>query len=48
MTGFEPVRDCFLYKKESEVVCKTEDEAVNICTLMIINTLINEKKDGRI
>lgn len=48
MTGFEPIRDCFLYKKESEVVCKTEDEAVNICTLMIINTLINEKKDGRI
>ena len=48
MTGFEPVRDCFLYKKESEVMCKTEDEAVNICTLMIINTLINEKKDGRI
>lgn len=48
MAGFEPVRDCFLYKKESEVVCKTEDEAVNICTLMIINTLINEKKDGRI
>lgn len=48
MTGFEPVRDCFLYKKESEVVCKTEDEAVNICTLMIINALINEKKDGKI
>lgn len=48
ITGFEPVRDCFLYKKESEVVCKTEDEAVNICTLMIINTLINEKKDGKI
>lgn len=45
MTGFKPVQDCFLYKKESEVVCKTEDEAVNICTLMIINTLINEKKD---
>lgn len=48
MTGFKPVQDCFLYKKESEVECKTEDEAVNICTLMIINTLINEKKDGRI
>ena len=48
MTGFEPIQDCFLYKKESKAVCKTEDEAVNICTLMIINTLINEKKDGRI
>lgn len=46
--GFKPVCNCSLYSRTADVVCKTKAEAINVCTLMIINTLINEKKDGRI